>query len=109
VTRQWLERIAADAAENGADARLAVEYAEAFGAAQDALAPPPPMTPEEYAILTVAVQRKGSPARPLAERGLTLADYTRLARHFARLFVADPSAEKRFFDAFLLLQPKPDE
>jgi hypothetical protein len=107
ATRFWMDRVAADALALGVEATLAIEYSEAFAAAQDALKAPPEMTPEDYAELVVAIQRRGSPKQPLGDRRLSLADYSRLSRRFAALFCSDPRAQRRYFDTFVRLQPKP--
>lgn len=107
ATRYWMGRLADDARRLGADCRLAIDYSQAFAAAQDRLKTVVELTPEQFAELVVAIQRRGSPKHPLGERGLSLADYTRLSRHFAALFTSDARAQQRFFDTFVRLQPKP--
>jgi len=104
-TTYWLPKLAEDAQANGAQARLAIEYSDAFSAAQDSFAPVKPMTAEEWAVLVVEVQRDENPSPPLARRQLSLADYFRLARHFARLLSSDPTEQKRYLDRYLSLQP----
>lgn len=105
-TSFWMNALAEDAQKNGAEARLPIQYSDAYSKAQDALAPVPPMTPEEWAHLTVEVQDEGGPGQPLARRNLSLADYLRLARHFAKRLSSDPEEQQRFFDRFLALQPE---
>ena len=105
ATMHWMRRMGDDALENGAKARVAVVYAEAFGRAQDALRAPPTMDPEAWAALTVAIQQSGDPAGPLAERRLSTPDLMRLVRHFARLLPADVEASRRFTEAYVALQP----
>ncbi len=106
-TAYWMPKLAEDAQRNGARATLAILYSDAFGNAQNALAPLPAMTPEEWATLTVEVQREGGPAAPLARRRLSLADYLRLSRSFARRLSRDPAEEARFFAQYVALQPPP--
>jgi hypothetical protein len=106
ASQHWLLAMANDAQANGADAELALVYAEAFGRAQEALKPLVPMTPEEWALLTVEVQRSGGPAQPLARRRLSNADYLRLGRHFARTLARDPALAQRFAQAYEALQPR---
>jgi hypothetical protein len=104
-TAHWMNALAEDAKKNGVEARLAILYSNAFSAAQDAAAPVPPMTPEEWAQLTVEVQLEGGPGQPLARRNLSLADYLRLVRHFAKRLSSDPDEDRRFFERLLALQP----
>jgi hypothetical protein len=104
-TTYWMPKIAEDAQKNGAQAKLAVVYSQAFGKTQDSLAPVPPMTPEDWATLTVEVQRDGDPGRALARRNLSLPDYIRLSRSFAARLSGDPVEQERFFARYLLLQP----
>jgi hypothetical protein len=107
ATMHWMNAMAADAAEKGAGAVLAIDYADVFGKAQDAIKPVPPMTPEEWGALTVEVLDAGGPARPLAARNLSKADYLRLARHWAKRLAGDPGENKRFFAVFAALTAKP--
>lgn len=105
----WMKRLGDDALENGQNARMAIVFSDAFGQAQDAIKPVPPMDPVGWATLTVEIQKLGGPARPLAARGLSTADYLRLARHFARRLSSDPVAAKEYFDAYQGLQPPAEE
>ncbi len=101
----WMPKLAEDAQRNGAAARLPIVYSNAFSEAQDAAAPVPQMSPEDWAQLTVEIQVEGGPGQPLARRNLSLADYLRLARHFAKRLSSDPEEQRRFFERFLALQP----
>lgn len=96
----WMTRMGDDVRDHGEKARMPIVYSDAFSAAQDALRPVPPMDAEGYAALTVEVQRAGGPAEPLARRGLSQADFMRLARHFARVLSSDPAQNKLFVEAF---------
>lgn len=108
ATVHWMNAMAADAAAKGAGAVLAIDYADVFGKAQDALKPVPAMTPEEWAALTVEVLNAGGPAKPLATRNLSKADYLRLSRHWAKRLPANPAENKRFFATFeALTAPQP--
>lgn len=108
-TAYWMPKLAEDAMQNGVQARLAIVYSDAFSRAQDAMAPVPPMTPEDWATLTVEVQKEGGPGEPLARRNLSLADYLRLARHFAKRLSSDPMEQEQFFARYVALQPPPEE
>lgn len=107
-TAYWMPKLAEDAQQNGVQARLAIVYSDAFSKAQDAMAPVPEMSPEDWATLTVEVQVEGGPGQPLARRNLSLADYLRLARHFAKRLSRDPVEQDRFFTRYVALQPKAD-
>jgi hypothetical protein len=100
ATVHWMNAMAADAAAKGAGAVVAIDYADVFGKAQDAIKPVPAMTPEEWAALTVEVLNAGGPAKPLAARNLSKADYLRLSRHWAKRLAANPAENKRFFATF---------
>lgn len=102
----WMARLGEDALENGANARLALIYSDAFARAQDALAAPPTITPEDYAALVVDIMRYGGPHVPLSERGLSTADYIRMSRYFAARFAREPMDHRRYVVAFERLQPK---
>ena len=105
-TIYWMQRIGDDVQEHGKDARVPIVYGEAFGKAQDALKPAPNMDAEAYAKLVVEIQRAGGPAKPLAARGLSVADYTRLARHWARVLSSDKEQADRFAEVYEMLQVK---
>lgn len=105
-TGYWMNELAGDAQKNGAQAKLPILYSNAYSEAQDALAPVPQMSPEEWAQLTVELQSEGGPGQPLARRNLSLADYLRLARHFAKRLSSDPDEQQKFFDRYLALQPE---
>jgi len=100
ATSYWMKRMADDAAQRGAEATLAIDYSDAFSRAQDAIRPVPEMTPEEWAGLSAEVLLAGGPARPLAARNLSLADYLRLARHWAKRLAGDPAQNRRYFVTF---------
>jgi hypothetical protein len=104
-TTYWMGRMADDVTQHGIEAKVPTTYSDAFGKAQDAIKPVPPMTPEEWATLTVEVQQSGGPARPLAARNLSIPDYLRLARHWARVLSSVPAQNRRFFATYEALQP----
>jgi hypothetical protein len=101
----WTTRMGEDVREHGQHARIPHVYSDAFAQAQDALKPAPPMDAASYAKLVVDIQIAGAPAQPLAARGLSLADYLRLSRRWARIMSTDPAQAALFFEAFQALQP----
>lgn len=102
----WMTRMGDDARDHGKDARIALVYSDAFSKAQDALKARAVMDAATYAKLVVDIQAAGGPALPLAARALSMADYLRLSRHFARLLSTDAGQAKVFFDTYQALQPK---
>jgi hypothetical protein len=105
-TSYWMMRMADDVMKNGSEARMPIVYSDVFSRTQDSLKPLPPMTPEEWGALTVDIQQAEGPAKPLATRNLSMADYLRLSRHWARTLSSDPAQQKRFFATYESLQPK---
>ncbi|HSN97764.1 MAG TPA: hypothetical protein VLS89_05680 [Candidatus Nanopelagicales bacterium] len=101
----WMTRLGEDVREHGKNATMPHIYSQAFSSAQDALKPPPWMDAAAYAKLVVDVQVAGGPTQPLAARRLSLADYLRLSRHWARVLSTDPAAAKVFFETYQRLQP----
>ncbi|MCA9622749.1 MAG: hypothetical protein KC731_27205, partial [Myxococcales bacterium] len=95
ASTELMRRLGEEVMEKGAQAMAPHRYSAAFAAAQDRLAEVVKMEPEDWARLTVEIQRAGSPTAALASRQLSQADYIRLGRHFSRLFVADPEAHDR--------------
>lgn len=108
ATAFWMGRMLEDVRAHRERARVAIVYSGAFGDAQDALAPVPPMSPEAYADLLADAQRDGDPKRALAARNLTQADYQRIGRHFARRLSADAGEAQRFIDRFAARTAPPD-
>lgn len=104
-TLHWMTRMGDDVRANAENARVPVVYSDAFSKAQDALKATVSMDVTAYAKLVADIQLAGGPATPLAARGLSLADYLRLSRHFARVMSADPAESKRFFEALQAAQP----
>lgn len=108
ATMHWMGRIGDETLARGKDAELPHVYSRAFSDAQDAIKPVPPSDAASYAKLVVDVQLAGGPARPLAARGLSMADYLRLSRHWAKVLSSDPEQEKIFSATYQELQPKPE-
>ena len=77
-TIYWMTRLGDDVREHGQDARIPHVYSDAFSKAQDAIKPVPSMDAASYAQLVVDIQLAGGPAQPLAARGLSTADYSRV-------------------------------
>jgi hypothetical protein len=105
ATLYWMKRMGDDTMKHAEHATIPIVYSDAFSKAQDALKPLPAMDIEGYAALVAAIQTAGSPAAPLAVRGLSNADYLRLSRHFAGAMAADPMLARQFFDLLQALQP----
>jgi hypothetical protein len=109
ISLAWMQRLADDVKVHREHARLPMAYADAFGRAQNAKKAVPPMSVEEWAALTVQVTTDGGPQHALRARGLSQADYLRLARHWANVLSTDPVAARRYEKAFAALQPAPIE
>jgi hypothetical protein len=109
VSQHWLLKIAEDAQANGAQCRLPLVYSEAFGKAQDSLKAVPTMAPEDWALLSVEIERTGGTDLPLARRQMSQADYLRLARYFAAELARNGQANARFRATYEHLQnTRPD-
>jgi hypothetical protein len=109
ATQYWMKRMGDDVRAHGQEARVPTAYSDAFSRAQDGLKPLPEMDIEGYATLVTAIQRAGSPARPLAARSLSVPDYLRLSRHFAKAMSQDPGLAKRYFDTLESFAPAAEE
>lgn len=94
----FLEQMAQEALVGG-ETNLADAFAAAFAKAQDALAPVPNLTVEEWARLRFAISVVGV-EKALGARALSTADYLRSERHFARIFARDVAAAERYSEAF---------
>ena len=94
----WDQRLASDDA-------LATTFSEEFVRAQDTRKPIPPMTPDEWARLSLEAASGGLSAA-LSARRLSVADHARLSRHFARLFAKDRKAAGLYSTAFCAAAPK---
>ncbi len=89
VTLFWARRMGEDA--RNPEPRVAPAFSDAFAKAQDALKPVVELSPEAWEALVLAIDdAPDGPARVLAERGLAMADFSRLTRHWARA-LARPS------------------
>jgi hypothetical protein len=98
VTRYWSERMTDDARESallGEPPRVTLVFSDAFARAQDAKRPIAPLDVRAWAALKHDVDARG-PGKPLADRGLRLADYSRLVRHWARALASDPELATAF-------------
>jgi hypothetical protein len=104
-TIYWMTRIGDDVRERGEDAKIPHLYSDAFAKAQAELKAVPSLDAASYAKLVVDIQIAGSPAQPLAIRGLSTADYLRLSRHWAQLLSADAEQSRIFFEAYQALWP----
>jgi hypothetical protein len=81
ATLFWTQRMAEDA--RGGEPRVALAFSDAFARAQDARRPLVQMSVEEWAALVTAAEQSGV-AVAVAARGLRMADYFRLVRHWAK-------------------------
>jgi hypothetical protein len=88
----WGQRMAEDAREGG---RVTLAFSEAFCKAQDGKRPLPPLSVEDWAALTLEIETHGSAPRALAARNLSLADHSRLVRHWAKALASDASLRAR--------------
>ncbi len=91
VRGYWSRCLAEDAAVDGP---LVDAYAAALERAREEQIPLPPMSPEEWAALTLDVAERGAD-RALAARGLLPADYFRLASHWAKTLATDSALAAR--------------
>ncbi len=83
VTLFWAHRMGEDA--RNAEPRVALAFSDAFAKAQDAWKPLVVLSPEAWDALVLAIdEAPDGPTRVLAERGLGMADFSRLTRHWAR-------------------------
>ena len=89
VTLFWAHRMGEDA--RSAEPRVAVAFSDAFAKAQDALKPVVALSTEAWDALVLAIDdAPDGPTGVLAERGLSMADFFRLTRHWAHA-LARPS------------------
>jgi len=95
ATLQFMTALAEDAQKNGAEATLALIYSEQFGAHQQSLKPSPDMTPEQWEELQFDIERSDGPDIPLAQRQMSMADYLRLVRVFAKRMTEEPEVALR--------------
>lgn len=93
ANREWADRMATDARDSallGVPPRVTLDFAEAFADAQDRKRPLLALDPKGWWTLKRDVDARG-PKKALAERGLRLADYTRLVRFWAKAAATDPA------------------
>src|SRR5512145_1338293 len=95
VTLEVMTAIADDVQKNGVEATLAIQYSDVFAAHQQSLKPASAMTPEQWAELQFDIEREGSPERPLLTRQMSLADYMRVMRVFAKRIAEEPEIAMR--------------
>lgn len=89
----WTRTMAEDA--RGGEPRLALEFSDAFARAQDARRPLVPLSVEEWARLRNDIDADGV-AASLAARGLSLSDYARLVRHWAKALATSPDLARAY-------------
>ena len=95
ATRHWMTALAEDVQRLGADARLAIEYSDSFASHQQSLKAPLDMSPERWAELEYDIERSEAPDVPLSSRQMSLADYMRLVRVFAKRMAEEPAVAVR--------------
>lgn len=93
ATAFWTRRMAEDARTG--EPRIALEFSDAFARAQDARRPLVPLSVEEWARLRSDIDADGV-APSLAARGLRLADYSRLVRHWAKALASSPELARAY-------------
>lgn len=93
ATTFWTRRMGEDASTG--EPRLALEFSDAFARAQDALRPLVTLSVEEWARLRNDIDAEGV-APALAARGLRLADYARLVRHWAKALASSPALARAY-------------
>lgn len=94
IALDWGRRLTADASAGGG-ATLAMTFSAAFARAQDAKRPLPAMDAEGWGTFVADADHLGL-ARALAARRLSLADHSRLVRHWAKALAIDPALHARF-------------
>jgi len=99
ATFAWMNAMAADVRANGVEATLPQTFSDAFTVAQSALRPIPELTPEEWATLQYRAETSDR-EQAFAERGLRLADYLRLVRHWSSALANDENLADRWRHAF---------
>jgi hypothetical protein len=97
IDDHWQDQLslALDPEDDGVPEILSA-YAAAYEAAQRALAPP--ITLEQFALVTRLLQASGDVRASLAKVGVTLADYVRGSEHWSRQLAGDPELEQRFHE-----------
>jgi hypothetical protein len=90
----WTGRMAHDLQHGDGSAAITMAFSAAFTQAQDEKKALIPLSVEEWAMLTLQLERDG--VQVLALRGLRSADHMRLVRHWARTLGADPALAARY-------------
>ena len=96
----WTRLMAEDARPNESgdvQPRVALAFSEAFARAQDEKRPLVELSVAEWAALVHDLESASSGPYPvLARRGLCMADYARLVRHWARAVAANPALAREY-------------
>lgn len=95
ATRIWMTALAEDVQKHGAEAQLPLQYSDYFAQQQQSLRPEVTMTPEQWAELEFDIEREGSMDLPLARRQMSLADYMRIMRTYAKRITEEPAVAVR--------------
>jgi hypothetical protein len=97
IDERWQARISEamdqDPEDDGVPEIVSV-YAAAYDAAQRAIAPP--ISLEDFAMVTRLLDASGDLRASLAKVGVSLADYVRATEHWSKQFAGDEEVERRF-------------
>jgi hypothetical protein len=96
IDAHWQQRLSEALEQEDGVADVITAYAAAYEAAQRALAPP--ISLEQFALVTRFLQASGDIRASLSKVGVTLADYVRGSEHWSRQLAQDPDLERRFND-----------
>lgn len=95
IDARWQARLSEALEEEGDGVpALVASYAEAYEAAQRALAPP--ISLEQFALVTRLLQATGDIRAALAKADVTMAAYVQGAEHWSRRIAESPELERRF-------------
>jgi hypothetical protein len=90
ATQHWMTALAEDVQSHGADARLPLLYSDYFATHQQNLKAPLALSPEQWEELQFDIERSESEEEALARRQMSMADYMRLLRIYAKRIAEEP-------------------
>lgn len=95
---RWQDRLseAMDQDPDDGVPELLAAYAAAYEAAQRSIAPP--ISLDQFALVTRLLEASGDVRASLARVGVSLADYARGSEHWTRQLAGDPELERRFHE-----------